>query len=364
MSRMSRTQILKCFVTVFTLLGVSTPSHTKMTVLAEDGLKVAGLNPASMGSRRQPIFLQISQIWEGSHIDPVNLQAIHDFREQFAGIPITHFLNPAYYTKEDSKPHLITSQIVSTIHPQDGYGLHLHGWRSLVDKAGIIFRDTPTFWGNKINANDCREDCGHEVPLTSYTETELVQLLQHSQNILQKQGFPRTEHFLAGGWVSGPQVMRAIQRTGFRYDYSAVPPQLIKSRLKYYPIGSWLQDLWGFQKPSTPPRMVATQNQLLTQVGTSIASMDYLTEHEVFKLFQTYAQQQRDVPEKALYFHLSFYHETAAQHLPRLAKSLQMIFSYSHQEQVLLQPTTLFSHQDHAVEVSADQVAEEQNFAH
>ncbi len=318
------------------------PDWSQWQSLANYGrLFARGSDDFARSNSPRPIILQLSQVWEGAEINPSSLAAIQEFRSQFSSISITHFLNPAYYTKPGADAESITAKILSTMRAGDATGMTLNGWRSLVQDSGLIFRDSPTFWGNTLSARDCQFDCGHEVPLSSYSEEELVKLMEHSAKLLVDQGFSRPTGFRAGGWMATPQVLSAAARSGFLYEFSAVPPELISGRLQHFPLGRWLKALWQDQTPLAQPRVIQVQGGSITKVGNSAAAIDYLTERQVSELYRAYVAAHRAAPHRGLLFHLSFHHESAAQHLPRLARVLQDIFAISQESRIPLQPMTV-----------------------
>ena len=48
------------------------------------------------------VFLAIGLIWEGLHIRNLNTVAIRKFRQEFAHIPLVHFISPAYFSRAQS----------------------------------------------------------------------------------------------------------------------------------------------------------------------------------------------------------------------------------------------------------------------
>src|SRR6185312_11039927 len=99
-------------------------------------------------------------------------------------------------------------------HPKDQLAVLLGGWKSLATKAGVIFRRTPTFWGNALRDVDCASDCGLDVPVHVYPESDLEKLLQTSLATLDQHGFGRPKGVAVEGWVASPAVLEAAARVG------------------------------------------------------------------------------------------------------------------------------------------------------
>src|SRR5262249_22646236 len=143
----------------------------------------------------------------------------------------------------------VTRKIKSALGPNDERGLHIHGWKSLFESAGVTFKNTPTFWGTTLSPAECISDCGHEVPISEYSTDELRKVVKFSLDTLQANGFGRATSFRTGGWMLKPSVRDAIAAEGIKWDHSAVPVQFLQPKLGAYPLYSWLGALW----PTTTP---------------------------------------------------------------------------------------------------------------
>ena len=169
-------------------------------------------------SRRAPerkVRIAVSVDWEGSHLHRRNLDAMLAFREALPEVPLTHFLNAAYFLKEDADSGKVAAKMRSVIRPGDETGLHVHAWRSLVEAAGVTFRNGPTFWGEQLALYKIGGDVGHEVELGAYTVAEIRAMLRESKRILTGAGFVPSGSFRAGGWMGCERVLEAIRAEGF-----------------------------------------------------------------------------------------------------------------------------------------------------
>ena len=178
---------------------------------------------------RPVVTLYMTVDWEGWSLDAENLQAMRDFRVRYPHIPMLHLLNPAYWQRPGADAAIIAEQMRSTFLPQDGQGLHLHGWRSLVEACGVAYRSQPAFGAGEAACTE--QDCGYDVSLElAYSETALQQLLTCSSERLVQQGFDRPVHFRAGGWQLGPKLASALQTNGFVWDSSRIDYNLLLVR--------------------------------------------------------------------------------------------------------------------------------------
>ena len=93
------------------------------------------------------VHVSISVDWEGRDLSAINLNAFRAYREAHPDVPLTHFLNAAYFTKRDANASKVQADIRRVLRPDDELGLHIHPWKTLVEAAGVKFRSEPTIWG-------------------------------------------------------------------------------------------------------------------------------------------------------------------------------------------------------------------------
>jgi hypothetical protein len=186
----------------------------------------------------------VSVDWEGDDLQANNLQAMKDFRRDFPEIPLQQFLNAAYYTKSEADATQVTKAVKSVLLPKDEHALHIHAWRTLVESSGVNFRINPSFVADEFMIADCRIDCGQEIAITGYTNTELRKIIAHSIEILQKQGFNRPKSFRAGGWQADDNVLDALAAEGFTLDSSATYADFLLPEWGKYKLHKMVKDLW------------------------------------------------------------------------------------------------------------------------
>lgn len=212
--------------------------------------------------------------WEGIDLRANNLQAMKNFRYQFPSIPILHYLNAAYFTKPDAVANKVSTDIKSVLLPIDQLGMHIHGWKTLFEAAGVKHRRVPN-WdpGNVIiTDNDCRYDCGFNVPISAYTTEELRKVIAYSRKILNENGLGYAHHFRAGGWMMSGALANALSSEGFYTDSSAVPVKFLAADLREYHILNWLQALWKDTHPYSSPYPLLTQFQTSSPYPSSLTS--------------------------------------------------------------------------------------------
>ncbi len=272
------------------------------------------------------VRIAISVDWEGRELSEENLAAIERFRARFPEVPLTHFLNAAYFTKpgvgSGAGDAAVAARIKRALRPQDELGLHLHGWRSLIEAAGVEFQRAPSFWGAGKALKPVGGDEGHEVEIAAYSAVELERILTFSKETLRARGgFEIGGSFRAGGWVAPPHVLEGIAAAGFGVDTSAVPPSW-HEELSGLALRGRIQQLWGQVRPTTQPYRVQTPKGPLIEMPDTCALADYVTAREMTTHVREALAQQRRRPDGEVYVHLGFHLETAARFLPRLAQAL------------------------------------------
>ena len=272
------------------------------------------------------VHLAISVDWEGRELSERNLAAIERFRARFPGVPLTHFLNAAYFTKPNAEAdNLIAAKIRRALRPQDELGLHLHGWRSLIEAAGVSFKTTPNFWGPNRSLSPVGGDMGHEVEIAAYTSKQLQKILTFSRKTLSDRGgFEIKTSFRAGGWIAPPHVLEAIKASGFDTDTSSVPPSW-HDELDGLALRSRLFELWGQIRTTTQPYAVETPHGLVLEMPDTGALADYVTSEEMTQHVREALTRQRKARGEVIYVHLGFHLETAERYLPRLTRTLEAL---------------------------------------
>lgn len=273
-------------------------------------------DPSPAVTERPNITLYMTVDWEGWTLDAENLQAMRDFRVRHPHIPMLHLLNPAYWQRPGADAAAIAEQMRSTFLPQDGQGLHLHGWRTLVEACGVAYRSQPAFGAGEAVCTE--QDCGYDVSLElAYSEAELKQLLACGNAQLAQQGFDRPVHFRAGGWQLGPKLASALQANGFVWDSSRIDYNLLLGR--WSPDSALVSLLKTLHPQATPldqPRELASG---LMQYPNNAALADYTSVDDLLRIFHDLVTQQKAVMV------LGFHQETADHYLPRLEEAIKRI---------------------------------------
>lgn len=271
----------------------------------------SNFNPIAGDKHLIKVWLTLGVIWEGQDMLNHNLEALREIRENLSGISIIQFLNPAYLTKPQVNANQIVQKIKYAIRTDDIIGLHVHPWRSLTKSAGVEFRKQPTFWGNQGSQANTIQDWGHEVPLSIYTEEEIIQLIKHSQSLFSQHGLQAPSVFMAGGWMAAPHVLEAVRKSEVLYDASAINMEVIRSRLGNVPLYSWLSNIWGSMKFPYQPFLLQTERGNLRQIVLNGGIPDYNKGDEIIERFLKMINYAQETGINSFHFHLAIYQETA-----------------------------------------------------
>ncbi|HET9240423.1 MAG TPA: hypothetical protein VFO10_24375 [Oligoflexus sp.] len=288
--------------------------------------------PTSWLQAAEPLRIIMTVDWEGDDLRPENLEAMARLRREFPDVPLLHYMNAAYFTKPGVDRAAVRAQIQSVVRKKDQFGVHIHGWKSLFEAAGVTHRTKPSWarGGRPESVQDCRLDCGWEIPINAYTYDELRKVLKTSRVLLKEQGFPGLQHFRAGGWVTSPDLLEALAAEGFRTDSSAVPVPFLASELRGTELLSWLRSYWADITPQSQPYRVKTAEGLLWQVPNNAALADYMTAEATLKVVQD--AWKRGQP----YVIAGFHQETADDWYDRVSGFLRSLQKLTKEQKALI----------------------------
>jgi len=270
------------------------------------------------------VRVAVSVDWEGRDLLDENLQAFVDFHKAHPDVPLTHFLNAAYFTKTDADEKKIAEQIRQTLRPIDELGLHIHPWKSLVEAAGINYRSKPTIWGEgrSRSVSKTDEDVGHDISIEAYATDEMQKIVRKSREILNSNGFDLGTSFRAGAWLAGPHVREAIRREGFLVDSSATDTKW-HGRIAQYDLPAMIRSIWPNVTSTTQPFFIETPAGKLLEMPDTGALADYVTVEEMVGHIQDAVEKLNAKHHR--FAHIGFHQETSAEYAPRVIAAIQEI---------------------------------------
>jgi len=170
-------------------------------------------------------------------------------------IPITHFICPTYDDNRINRIKMTNNGVISV---DDEIGLHVHCWKALTDGANVKFKRKPDFLEDSEYAGT-----GRGVPLGEYGENEIKSIIGYSKKKLEESfNVKDVQSFRCGGWMTSDQVFKGLSENGFKYDSSAVPPEIFSQGYSKFKKGNMKDDygdtnngitemllkLWGYDK--------------------------------------------------------------------------------------------------------------------
>lgn len=268
------------------------------------------------------VRVAISVDWEGRDISTINLRAFAPFRVAHPDVPLTHFLNAAYFTKRDADPDEVARQIRQVLSHRDELGLHIHPWQSLVEASGVTFRSEPTIWGNGRPMRRGKRDSGHEVSVEAYETDEFEAIVAKSVGVLAANGFVVGTSFRAGAWLAGPRVREAIRREGFLVDSSATDTRW-HDEIADTALPGMMREIWPDITSDTQPFLLETPAGDIIEMPDTGALADYVTAQEMAGHVRNAVAKLGSESDR--FVHLGFHQETAALYLPRVTAALREI---------------------------------------
>ncbi|MHC5037345.1 MAG: peptidylprolyl isomerase [Planctomycetota bacterium] len=270
------------------------------------------------------IRIAVSVDWEGASLREEDLRIFEVFHLLLPDVPLTHFLNPAYFTRKSADASPLAKVIRSAIRKEDEIGLHVHPYRSLTRKACVAFRDRPRFWGDQYDLLDYNGDCGIEVELCAYLEPEIRAIVRVSREILEKEGFKLSRAFRAGGWMASRSVLTAVRAEGFFVDSSSTDTSW-HDEIKGYPLHERIRELWPDVDRETQPYVIRTSAGPILEMPDTCALADYVTTEEMVKHVDRAIRRLQGSPERDIFCHIGFHQENAAKYGTRILLAIHEI---------------------------------------
>lgn len=279
-------------------------------------LLVMPLYAQAESTKTPSITLYMTVDWEGIALEEENLQAMREFRHKHPEIPMLHLLNPVYFLHPGVDAADTAHKIKSTLLPADGHGLHLHGWKSLIEHCELPYRSEPTFSGLPETCES--GDCGYSVSLEyAYSEYELTTLLGCSAQLLVQHGFNQPTSFRAGGWQMGPKMAKALLNNRFTFDSSRTAPHLVANR--WDKSSNLMQMVTALHGDSTILDQPFELLPGLTEYPNNASLADYTRTEEIVEIFKALVANGKTVMV------LGFHQESAFNYLDRLADAIVLM---------------------------------------
>jgi hypothetical protein len=195
-----------------------------------------------------PLYVVVSTDWDDTRMGDAYLARMEELRHDHPALRVTQFFAPYHYTDPQVGPAR-KDEIDRWVKRQrdehgDEIGVHIHGWCHFVTTSGVPCRTAESFY---------RDDgSGYTTILAAYEEDEMVAILERARAVYAEHGLGSPTSFRAGGWTADAKVMRALARTGFTVDTSAVPPHRLAT-WQGYTLFDWNSANWAAITETTQP---------------------------------------------------------------------------------------------------------------
>lgn len=289
----------------------------------EDAPKAApdrGTPPPIPSNEDAVAHVVVSIDWEGAYFRSEALDALEKFREDHPGVPLTHMITAAYYTKPNADPTDATREIRLAVKKGDEVGLHVHAWKTLVAAAGVTPRLTPSFLSRENKLLEFEDDTGFDVDLSAYTVAELRAILKKSRELFEAEKIKVGTTFRASGWMGTPNVLEAARAEGYTIDSSATDPVWLDEPEVPY-LQERLRKVWPKVVTTTQPYWIDTPAGTILEMPDSGALADYTQPAEIVKHIEQAAASAKSTGKPVIVV-LGFHAETADEFAPRLVEAL------------------------------------------
>ena len=225
-------------------------------------------------------FLTMSELkvlitvdWEGTDLEEENLQRIQKFKHDW-GVPLTHYLNPGYYTNPNTCDLEITKTINNILSEEDDTGLHIHAPKHFVSSAGVHPRVGPCF--SSMGDYNIGEEHGQEVMLNSFSKDEIDKMIKFSINLMGKYGFKKLNSFRAGGWMSDDAIFESLQENKIFIESSATVASLLEgSSWEGDNLQRYISIIWDQINMESRPYFLNTKRGKLLEIPNNLGAVDY-----------------------------------------------------------------------------------------
>ena len=264
--------------------------------------------------------MTISVDWEGAYLDPEALEALGRFRTDNPGVPVTHLLNAAYFTKPGADTTHALREMKGALQEGDEAGLHVHLWKSLVESAGVTPRLERSFLRRDglIRFDD---DIGFDADPADYPVDDLRPIIRRSRELLEQNGFTLAPVFRMAGWLGTPAVLEAARAEGFTVDSSSIDPTWLAGE-ETEVLRARVAEVWPKVDRTTQPFFIDTPAGQVLEMPDTGGMADYATASQMEEHVTWGAASAAATPARPVFVHLGFHAETATEYAPVLSAAL------------------------------------------
>ena len=154
-------------------------------------------------------------------MDSADVAAIDRLSRHHPNLKWTHLYNPVAYTQPTPLRQEMEALVKASRESGGEIGVHTHMYRSLVEAAGVTFRNHPSA-ASRVVAGSV-DDTGYAVPTTAYSEDEIAKILRYTIELFEQRGLGRPRTFCAGFWATSVALQRTLVQLEFTTSAAAMP---------------------------------------------------------------------------------------------------------------------------------------------
>lgn len=278
----------------------------------------AGDQAAEKPDGKGRVVASLTVDWEGAYLNPEALDALSELRDELPGVPLTHFVSAAYFTKPDVIPGA-REEIDAALRPEDEAALHIHAWHSLAEAAGVEPRSEPSFLDPELLVFP-DGDRGFEVPLSAYSVPEVRKLVSSSRKLLADNGIEAKVSFRAGGYAASPGVLAAVRAEGYLVDSSASWPGWYEEGEGRF--HEHMQEQWGDIERLQQPYFVDTPAGKILEMPNTGSFVEYATADEMQAHVREALAAVSARPDRDVFINIGLHQETAHDYRDQLLSAL------------------------------------------
>ena len=150
-----------------------------------------------------------------------DLGALQRLSVQHPTVHWTHLYNPVAYTQETPLREAMERFVKRQQADGGEVGVHVHMYRSLVEAAGVPFRQHPSVSAREVEGS--HDESGYCVPTTAYAEDEIAAILNYTVRVFSERSLGRPQTFCAGFYTTSVPLQRQVAKHQFTVSAAAFP---------------------------------------------------------------------------------------------------------------------------------------------
>lgn len=244
--------------------------------------------------RTHPLYIVVTNDWDDPDNPDRTFRLQEELHEWHPELRLTYFLGPYTFTDptvtEERRAYIVSWLLRMRDDYDDEIGLHIHPYCSFIEAAGVVCQTEHSF------AHSDGDVTGYTIFLGVYDEEETVQLFETADELFIERGLGKPTAFRAGGWTAELHTLRALARTGYVADTSAVS----WARLEEWEgvagtqLYDWNRDQWATIDDASQP-YYPSQDDILSSEPPTIpvlevpdngALVDYVVSVEMIEVFE------------------------------------------------------------------------------